>query len=167
LRVTLHVALAAAAGLLLAAHVPPAHAGTMNGIAGPSAVSVEYADCPGYPDGGSCADPERAIVYLADDDAFTRQHELAHLYDAQRLDDGERAELAALIGAPAGTAWEVGTGESCTGSVCPSERFADAYATCRLGWSPSGGDWADAYGYEPTPRAHRRVCAAIRRFADV
>ena len=58
-----------------------------------------------------------------------------------------------------------GHDQQCVGTVCPSERFADAYATCRLTWSPDG-QWADAYGYLPSPRTHCRVCAAIRRYAD-
>jgi hypothetical protein len=165
-RVILQAALAAAVVLLPAVHAPPAHAGTMNGIPGPSAVTVEYADCPYYDDGGSCADPEHAVVYLADDDAFTRQHELGHLFDAQRLDDRERTALAPLLDEPDDAAWDAATGEQCAGAACPSERFADAYAACRLGWSPNGGEWADAYGYSPTPRTHRRMCAAIRRYAD-
>ena len=84
--------------------------------------------------------------------------------------------LAPLLGASDGTPWDAGTGlAACAGEVCPSERYADAYAACRLGWSPDGrrgrdgrihGEWAVAYGYTPTARTHRRVCAAIRRYAD-
>jgi hypothetical protein len=109
-----------AVGLLLAA--APAQAGTLNGIPGPHAVTVEYGPCPDSEAGGSCADTERAMVYLDSD-------------------------------------------EQCVETVCPSERFADAYATCRLRFSPDG-QWADGYGYAPSVRAHRRVCAAIRRYAD-
>jgi hypothetical protein len=161
--IKLHAALAAAVGLLLAA--APAQAGTLNGIPGPRTVTVEYGPCPDSEDGGSCADTERAIVYLDDDDDFTRQHELGHLFDAQRLDGPERAALARLLDAPDDAPWDAGTDEQCDDTVCPSERFADAYATCRLRFSPDG-EWADGYGYAPSVRTHRRVCAAIRRYAD-
>jgi hypothetical protein len=162
-RIALYVALAAAIGLAQAA---PARAGSMNGIPGPLDVSVVHGECPFYADGGSCADPVRAIVYLDTDDEFTRQHELGHLYDAQRLDAGERAALARSLDVPARTPWDAHTGPDCVTTTCPSERFADAYGTCRLGWTPDG-EWADAYGYDPTARTHRRVCAAIRRYGDV
>jgi hypothetical protein len=162
-RIRLPTAIAAAVGLLLAA--VPAQAGTLNGIPGPLAVTVEYGPCPDSDGGGSCADTQQAIVYLDSDDDFTRQHELGHLFDAQRLDGSERSGLAQLLGAPADAPWDVGTDEQCLEAVCPSERFADAYATCRLKFSPDG-EWADAYGYTPSPRTHRRVCAAIRRYAD-
>jgi hypothetical protein len=158
----LFLVLATISGLACAA---PARAGTMNGIPGPLEVTVVHRECPFYADGGSCADPVRAIVYLDTDDDFTCQHELAHLYDAQRLDDSERAALGRPLDVPAGTPWDARTGPDCVSTTCPSERFADAYAACRLGWTPEG-EWADAYGYEPTPRTHRRVCAAIRRYAD-
>src|SRR5919201_4721423 len=123
----------------------------MNGIPGPPVVTVVHGACPDAPEGGSCADPARAVVYLDSDDDFTRQHELGHLFDAQLLDDAERAALAPLLDAPADPPWDAGTDAECIDVVCPSERFADAYATCRLKWSP-GGDWADGYGYSPSPR---------------
>jgi hypothetical protein len=162
-RIELPTALAAAVGLLLAA--APAQAGTLNGIPGPFSVTVEYGPCPSYADGGSCADIERAIVYLDSDDEFTRQHELGHLFDAQRLDRAERAALGQLLDVPDDAPWDAGTDAQCVDAVCPSERFADAYATCRLKLSPDG-EWADGYGYAPSPRTHRRVCASIRRYAD-
>ncbi len=137
----------------------------MNGVPGPLSVTVVHDACPDMAGEGSCADTERAIVYLDSDEEFTRQHELGHLFDAQRLDGAERAALAELLDAPADAPWDAGTDEQCIEVVCPSERFADAYATCRLKWSP-GGEWADGYGYAPSARTHRRVCAAIRRYAD-
>jgi hypothetical protein len=137
-----------------------AQAKAFQGVPSPSRVHVVYAPCPDI--GGTCADTASAIIYLDDPtDRFARQHELGHLADSQLLDDAERSELTPLLGAHG--VWQQLTGVACgDGSSCPSERFADAYATCRLGMRPSGGGWEDAYGYAPrSDHTQARVCATI------
>jgi hypothetical protein len=152
--------------------VAPATApGYMNGVPSPPHVTVVYAPCPVTGD-GSCAMGE--VVYLYDHEPYTRQHELGHLVDWQRLDDVERAILQPPLGAPAEVPWVNGTGVACAGRLCPNERFADAYATCRLGMWPQVhrtrgglvvGAWESYYGYAPeTNYAQRRNCGLIRQF---
>jgi hypothetical protein len=133
----------------------------MNTIPSPSRVHVVYAPCPDT--GGTCANTATATVYLDDrSDQFARQHELGHLADDQLLDDAERSALTPLLGAQG--AWHQLIGAECgQGSHCPDERFADAYATCRLGLTPDRGHWEDSYGYAPrNDRAQARTCAAIK-----
>ncbi len=156
----------------LALAAPAAAVATMNGIPTPPRVTVVHAECPDV--GGSCADAYQEAIYLAPGaDRFDRQHELGHLFDAELLDDAERNALTPLLGVDA--PWEQGTGEDCWSAACPSERFADAYAACRLKLYPEGHrrrehvvtDWQTAYGYNPTVAVHRRMCRAIMRFASL
>lgn len=143
------------------------------GIPTPPHVTITYGPCPDAPEAAGCASYDPPVIYLRDRDPFTRQHELGHLADNQLLTELERARLQPLLGAPAGTPWDNGTDPACTpGHVCPSERFADAYATCRLrywpGFSPSTRStmWeSGGYGYDPrTNKRQARVCYAIRAF---
>lgn len=91
--------------------------------------------------------------------AFRLEHEKGHLADRQYLTAAERALLVPLFGYPPGMPWDLGT---TTHGGSPDERFADAYAACRLGLSPDGGEWVMTQsGYAPTARQHRRACIAI------
>lgn len=53
--------------------------------------------------------------------------------------------------------------------VTVGERFADAYMACALGWVPrptfwnGGPNFPTGYGYEPSRRVHRVVCAMFAR----
>lgn len=117
----------------------------------PRTFSVQPTACP---DGGSpaCTYPGTATVYVErDQDAFVLKHELGHLFDYQRLNDGDGV-------------WNQGTGLE--GLLSPAERFADAYATCALGWRPDRGEWENSYGYQPTLKRHRQICGAINRVGD-
>jgi hypothetical protein len=156
----------------LLALAAPAAAAPLHGLRTPPYVTVVHASCPDAPldDPADCADTTSAIVYLMSGaGAFARQHELGHLYDAQFLDDTERAAITPLLGA--GGPWDQGTGDDCGPRGCPSEKFADAYATCRLGLWPlprhgvSTG-WEMHYDYAPsTNKRQTRVCSAIRAMA--
>jgi hypothetical protein len=111
---------------------------------------------------GGCADLVNAIVYLpAGSDAFTREHEIGHIFDAQELNGAERAHLEALLEYPAGTPWWTGDGD---GFNSPGERFADIYAACQLHLDPTRR-WQTAYDYIPTAARFARDCAAIQRYA--
>lgn len=131
-------------------------------IPAPNATLVR-APCPDG-SGVPCTIRTTDTVYVpAGTSRFAVQHELGHLYDEQRLDDGERAKLQRLMGLPPGP-WRAGTGLA--GVRSPSERFADAYAACRLRLDPEGR-WESAYDYQPTSRQHARMCRTIARAADV
>lgn len=166
---SVRIACACAAALALA---QPAAASA--GVARPSApprAAVTMAPCPdGAP--GACTAADSATVYLdGDRSRFALQHELGHLVDAQLLDAGERRAIQRVMGTAGHPWWGSGTGLACRGRVCPSERFADAYATCRLGWDARprriggawGLSWTVAYGWAPTPRRQRLACAVIAR----
>lgn len=130
----------------------------------PSSAVVIAGDCPAYADGGSCGYSDGRI-YLVQRDRFSLAHELEHLLDAERYDGRDRVLLTRALRIRAGTPWGERTGLSCMAEVCPSEVAADAYAACALRLRPDGGRWTSSYGYDPTPRQHRRVCAAIRAAA--
>jgi hypothetical protein len=125
-------------------------------------VRVVHEPCPDS-DAVACTVRATATVYVTPGaDRFAVQHELGHLFDAQRLDDGERAKLERLLALP-GRPWRSGTGLE--GLLSPSERFADAYAACRLRLDPDR-NWMSAYDYEPSRRGFRKTCATIARAAD-
>lgn len=126
-----------------------------SGIPSPRATII-HAPCPDV--GGSCAYADGRVYLARGASRFARQHELGHVFDTQFLDEGERNKLQRLLGLPRGP-WFDGTGE---GSASPSEMFADAYAACRLQLDPMGL-WQVSYGYLPTRRQHRLVCATIVR----
>lgn len=126
------------------------------------AATVVRAPCPDSAAVACTARASATIYVSAGADAFAVEHERGHLFDAQRLDDGERAKLERLLGLP-GRPWRSGTGLE--GLLSPSERFADAYAACRLGLDPNGR-WRTAYDYQPSRRTFMRTCATIARAAD-
>lgn len=106
-----------------------------------------------------CAYSDGRIYLPEDSTPFMREHAFGHIYDAQRLDQGERNKLIRELGTP-GRSWH--ESDPYAGV---SERFADAYAACRLHLDPDH-HWESAYDYSPSPRAFRRVCATIARAAD-
>lgn len=153
----------AIAALLLAA--TPA-SGAMHGIPGPLQITIVRGPCPDEPQALGCAHAADATVYVDTRDRFIVQHEIGHLFDAQRLDDRERGALAHLLHARA--PWNApsldGFGDD---SPAPArELFADAYAACRLGLDPERGEWSTSYDWYPrTSGQQRHVCAVITRFA--
>jgi hypothetical protein len=97
------------------------------------------------------ARPARMVLY----------HELGHVFDLQVLSRSARRVFRRILRVRHG--WF-------RGSVAPAELFADAYASCaRFGRWHSGGSLANptrsVYGYRPTLRQHRAVCALIARAA--
>lgn len=137
----------------------------------PPQATVTYSSCP---DGlaGACSDVAAATIYLDGDySRFALEHERGHLFDAQLLDVGERNAIMRVMGLIG--PWEQGTALSCRERRCPSEIFADAYATCRMGWTAKptrfrGGYrlvWTVGYGWQPGPKRQRRTCAIITRAA--
>jgi hypothetical protein len=127
----------------------------------PRSFAVRATPCP-FVVAAACADLENATVYVArGEPPFILYHELGHLYDFQDLTDGDREWFTRMLGLSG--PWNQGSGPMAQES--PMERFADAYATCALGWRPDRGQWAVAYGYEPTGKRHRSICRAIARAA--
>jgi hypothetical protein len=118
--------------------------------------------CPGMTDGPACYSPDTNTIYVRQP-GFAFQHELGHAFDAANLDDGERSRFIHIthLRGP----WRQGTGFTAGGLRSPSEKFADAYAACRLRLDPRR-EWETGYDWTPSPRLHRRVCAFISRAAD-
>lgn len=136
----------------------------------PPRFAIHHEPCPDYlPEISSCADQETAEIWLAPDASrFERWHELGHLFDAQVLDERARSWFTPLLGFPADAPWFEDYGNEFARAM-PGERFADAYAACALDLRPGGrlrgrlrvADWETAYGYQPTTRAHHRICNGI------
>lgn len=127
----------------------------------PANMTVIPAACP-TGDAPACAYQDGTIYIEPGQDQFVYWHEVGHIFDAELLTVGDRnwfTRMLGLIGA-----WDQGSGLQ--GLRSPKERFADAYATCALGWRPDRGPWADSYGYEPTLKRHKQICAAINRIGE-
>lgn len=123
--------------------------------------------CPDNPssgDTGGCSFPD-GRVYLLDDvfhpAHWIRAHELGHVFDSELLSayDHHRFSRLANVYGPWGGPDVDADGYS-SGPL--SEDFADAYGACLLNVAP---DRWSGYGYDPSLRLHRRVCAWIRRVA--
>lgn len=143
---------------LLGAFPASAHAGAPL----PRSFTVQWTACP-FADVPACADRDNGVIYVEPGQGrFVYEHEVGHLFDVQRLNDGDRRWFTRKLGLTG--AWEQGSGLE--GLRSPFERFADAYAACALGLRPDRGEWAVSYGYQPTPKRHRRICAAIGRVGD-
>jgi hypothetical protein len=134
-------------------------------------------ECPGDADAGGCyigageADINgrayaHGAAYTVDGNRFAVLHELGHAYDATMMDAGERNRFARLAGMN-DLLWTWSddvNGALVQGSGTPAERFADAYAACRMALVVgSGHTWWTSYGYLPTARQHRRICKTIAR----
>lgn len=135
------------------------------------------AECPGLPEAGGCyigADetdvngdvwPTGAVFTSGDE--FATAHELGHAFDESMMDTGERQRFSTLYGKQT-KAWSssyvdaAGRLVQTPGSL--SELFADAYANCYLGHVVAPDHtWEAGYGYYPTARIHRLICAMIKR----
>lgn len=155
--------LALTAVLLTLMFGSPVSAEARNGIPSPK-VTVLAESCPDG-SGGPCANQESRTIYLpTGTSSFAREHELGHIFDVQYLSEGERNRFQTL--AKIKGEWNPGTGATAAGMRSPAERFADAYAACRLGLVP-GANWTVGYGYNPTRKQHRAVCGFLRRASDV
>ena len=80
-------------------------------------------------------------------------HELGHAFDTQRMTPADRASFEGMFGDR--REWR-------TAPNSPHERFAEAYSLCAR-HTKIRKTYTAAYGYQVTPRRHRRVCALIRR----
>lgn len=132
----------------------------------PPQEQIVYEACPGDPKADGCAYTDLGVIYVgARPNRHTLEHERAHLYDAQVLDDTERAAIMRAMGVK--PPWYVATGDPCFWQPCPSEMFAEAYATCRMRLkSYRVWNWIDtSYGWYPGPVRQRRTCAAITKSA--
>jgi hypothetical protein len=138
-------------------------AATLALIPAPAATIVR-APCPAATEAmttGACAYADQGTIYLPDGSTrFMLQHELGHVFDAQHLDDGERHKIARSLGVNPDGPWR--TPDPYRSGM---EKFADAYAACRLRMDPDHG-WESSYDYYPSRRAFRRLCATIARAAD-
>ena len=147
----------------------------------PRLPTVIYAPCPDNQDAAGCAAVEitpdghggfvcadaDGCIWLADrGDRFARAHELGHIFDAQVLDDRDRARFTRLLGFRRGRPWF-----SDDDRASPGEVFADLYAECRLNITPWGhrrkggvivGATPISYDSTPSPARYRAMCAAIR-----
>jgi hypothetical protein len=105
-------------------------------------------------------------TFTVDRSRFARLHELGHAYDATMMDAGERNRFASLMDM-SDLLWT--WSDDIDGAIVqspgtPAEKFADAYAACRMGLVVgSGHTWWTGYGYFPTARQHRRICGVITR----
>lgn len=137
-----------------------ASASAMRGIPAPAVVTVA-ASCP---DGSGAPCSAGSTIYIPPGtEPFALQHEIGHAFDAYYLDAGERHRFQTLAKTDGGL-WSPGTGMTPEGLRSPAEKFADAYAACRLGLTPSE-NWTESYGYMPTRKQHRAVCSFIKRAA--
>jgi hypothetical protein len=136
-------------------------------------LTVHRESCPDYEDGGSCARPETAEIWIAPDaDRFDFWHEIGHVWDERVLDDRTRAWFAhkfRRLGVQPGDPWLGDHAFYARGGGAPlaGELFADAFALCWTNWKPRRraglvvSGWPIAYGYTPGMRLHRRICNAI------
>src|SRR4051812_5392944 len=105
-------------------------------------------------------------TFTVDRTRFARLHELGHAYDATMMDASERNRFASLMDM-SDLLWT--WSDDLDGAIVqspgtPAEKFADAYAACRMGLIVgSGHTWWTGYGYFPTARQHRRICGLITR----
>lgn len=82
-------------------------------------------------------------------------HELGHQFDYWAMTDAARDEFRQLVGDP--RPWR-------SAPNSPHEKFAEAYGFCARHRRIKNLDNTTlGYGYEPTPRMHKMVCALIRR----
>lgn len=127
-------------------------------VPAPPHQEILVAPCPGYIDVAGCTwTTPSAPIYIAPGDVFWPElyHELGH-------------KFAALM--PPGAILAFGTLTHRRAVARDDERLADAYMLCARGLMPHGRpaedpDWVSGYGYEPTRREHRRVCAMLTHAA--
>lgn len=129
------------------------------------ATQVILAPCPEPTDtnDAGCTYPETGSpvwISPAQFTPFSLYHELGHRYRFDALSDGAEHRFVTIMRY---RRW----------GPAIEERFADAYASCALGWKPhvadSPGDtdprFPTGYSYWPTPSQQRQVCGMITRSA--
>ena len=134
-------------------------------------VAVLRQPCPGYPGALGCVvSLQPDTIFWLDGDRATLEHELGHIFDRRQLDDGERNAIKRRLHktrmAWCDTATYMALRDQTPENSPPCEDFADAYMNCRMRKQADDDNFEVSYGYNPTRRAHRRMCALIRRAAD-
>lgn len=137
----------------------------------PTNVNVVRAECPFYSDGGSCAPTPNQVYWAPGDDRWTLWHEYGHTYDWQYLSNAERNVYKPRLGFKISKAWfgDRAFYESLDlASATPSERFADMYANCAMGYGIPHKrhgitvvEWESAYGYSASISQQRRNCRLL------
>jgi hypothetical protein len=123
-------------------------------------VTVRLTGCPGYPRSAGCVfTGAPRVIYLKrklDHPRSTLLHELGHVYDLTVLNNSDRGRFRRIMRSHA--KWW-------TSRPPLAERFAEGYSWCaRYARIASIRRYA-LYGYHPTAKQHRRVCALITRAA--
>jgi hypothetical protein len=121
-----------------------------------AATPVSYTACPGYPEAEGCLTAD--TIYVNSGGRGTLEHERGHMFDRVALTDDDRAWFARLVGMPR-QPWI----SQDPGTESPSERFADAYAACKLHKRARLGR-AELTGYGFVIQAdgrYKRICLAI------
>ncbi len=95
------------------------------------------------------------ITLLDMDDVETFDHERGHVWDWYHLRDKYRARFQHIFVALTGLDWWQPFGRD---NRSPGEWFAEGYMRCSLHLP---ANYPSAYGYDPTPRQHRKVCRTI------
>lgn len=125
-------------------------------------VTLRMTGCPAQPEADGCVYASRPrVVYLRRDVRDPRAvllHELGHVYDLTVLNEGDRAAVREVFGAPAGRTWW-------SGSTPLAEWFAEGYSWCARQSRIISLRGASLYRYDPSPAQHRRLCALIRSAA--
>lgn len=122
----------------------------------PGEVELQIAGCPDQGADVACTFPGQEVIYLPPG-AGRRMllHELGHRFDYS-MPDWVRSRFLAIMGD--GRAWR-------SPPDSPNEQFADAYSLCALSPRALPGSFSSAYGYNPGPVGHRRICRMISRVA--
>lgn len=111
-------------------------------------VTVIYAPCPEPPNDPACVDLENRIVYVAVTGPRIRgtvEHERGHLFSYWNLDDAEQEVVRTEAG------W----------GIWREERFADAFAACRLSSRQREKARANGMGLGPL---RPRLCRLIATY---
>lgn len=161
-------------GALLLA--PTAHALPLSRVPVVPGIEVRLEACPNTSDAffssaSGCTWRGATVVYVAPTgaagaDDWTAFHELGHLFAFRVLGVNEDS----VAGGMRKFANLTKTSGQPRAPLDVHEQFADAYAACALGFAPTVSEWGDEDSqfptgrlYDPTPRAHRQVCALIVR----
>ena len=121
----------------------------------PQAVTLSLDGCP-FEQTRSCTQEGVPAIWLAPSRTTRHDlyHEMGHLYDYFVLTEATRQRFLSLR--QDRRPWR-------SAPNSPHEQFAEAYAFCATGRAPLfAGRVLGGYGYTPSLRAHKRICALIR-----
>lgn len=107
----------------------------------------------------ACTSPKVPFIWITRPDLFDRKdllHELGHRFDYQRMTERARNRFMRIMGI-VGRDWQ---GQFDYRPNPPNEKFAEGWRMCAQ--NPLRPDrWLYGYGYKPTVKQHRTVCALI------